>query len=591
MIQTQSGAPQQSEPVSVRATVNLKQISRNEATNAPLIWSLPYFSLVLCLGLAVVLVLYYMKSIKPFVFLPADILMWAETNFVGDIIKLRIGVPIYTSPADSNAMIYTPAAPILTYAIAWIIGEPTSIPVWRMIQLAFVLCAALLATICCRTLNQLAYPNQQIMFPRTFDVFTFLTMFLAATAPRTGVYVHALHADALALFVSMLSFWTMLLYLRSPGWGRIILMAVCPAVGYLTKQFLISWAAVMFVFLLLNDPRGIKRLALFLVAATVFLSIAVGVCYLLWGHNFIFWTFEVMGGDRTRIVVWPGGYNISLVRSVDHLLRAWLEISLGIIGGWLILRDRNIRKLGPLWVGWIVLVSSEAFSSGAARHVLYHFGPGVLIGSVWMCAAIARLWTPTATSAHAEFPRLVTWARPLAAAAAVLTMFAILRVLPTLDRFEARYLQRHPSPDVYRYISEIEREFDGFPIEKVLLDVGNWIYLRHSFLAKDRAVSLADQPPGGRYENFNGLLERIHAQAYDKILVRDFHSSVFLYDWDFWPRSSGVRKALLERYTEVRTIPAPNGDNLLPPIIMHTGPVSVFIPKRDSDSPFRESWL
>jgi len=580
MIHAQSAPLQQSEAVSVRAPLNLKQISRNKATNAPLTWSLPYFSLVLCLGLALFLVLYYVKSIKPFVLLPADILMWAETGFVGDIIKLRIGVPIYTSPADSNATIYTPAAPMLTYGIAWIVGEPTSIPVWRMIQLVFALCAALVATICCRTLIRLAYPNQQIMFPRTFGIFAFLTMVLAATAPRTSPYVHALHADALALFVSMLSFWTMLFYLRSPHWGRIILMAVCPAVGYVTKQFLISWAAVMFVFLLLHNPREIKRLALFVVAASVFLSIAIGGCYLLWGHNFIFWTLEVMGGDRARVVVWPGGYNISLVRSVDHLLRGWFEISLGIIGGWLILRDRNIRKLGPLWVGWIVLISSEAFSSGAARHVLYHFGPGVLIGCVWMCAALARLWSTPVSPTHAEFPRLTAWAKPLTLAVAVLTMFVVLRVLPTLDRFEARYWDRHPSADVYRYVSDIEREFEGLPIEKVLLDVGNWIYLRHSFLARDRAISLADQPTSGRYENFKGLLDRIHSQAYDKILVRDFHSSIFLYDWEYWPKSSGVRKALMEYYTEVRTIPAANGDNLSPPIIMHTGPISVLVPKR-----------
>jgi hypothetical protein len=87
--------------------------------------------LLLCLGLAVVLVSYYIKFIQPFVFLPADILMWAETNFVGDIIKLRVGAPIYTAPSDSNAFIYTPAAPILTYLISWLLGEPTSIVAWR----------------------------------------------------------------------------------------------------------------------------------------------------------------------------------------------------------------------------------------------------------------------------------------------------------------------------------------------------------------------------------------------------------------------------------------------------------------------------
>jgi len=336
--------------------------------------------------------------------------------------------------------------------------------------------------------------------------------------------------------------------------------------------------------LLMHQPRAVKRLILFSVAATVFISIAIGGCYLLWGNNFIFWTFEVMGGQRKAISFSPAFNNISLARSLDHLVRAWLELSIGVIGGWLILRERNIRKLGSLWASWVALIASEAFSSGAGWEVLYHFGPGVLIGTIWLCTALARLWPSTVTSSHEEFPRLIALARPLAAGAAVLSLFATLRVLPTSDHYEARYWQRRPSPDVYRYISDIERQFDGFPIDKVLLDVGNWIYLRQSFLAKDRAVSLGDQPLGGRYDNFEVFLGRIRTRVYDKILVHDLHSPLFLYDWDGWPRSSGVRKALMENYKEVSTIPAPNGDNLLPPMIMHTGPVSVLVPKPDLNS-------
>jgi len=196
-----------------------------------------------------------------------------------------------------------------------------------------------------------------------------------------------------------------------------------------------------------------------------------------------------------------------------------------------------------------------------------------------MFAALARLWPSTVAPTDVEFPRIVVWTRPLAAAVAVLTIFAMLHVLPTTDPYEARYWQRGPSPDVYRYITDIEHEFDGLPIDKVLLDIGNWIYLRHSFLAKDRAISLGDQPPGGIYQNFEGLLDRIRTKAYDKILVRNLHSPFFYYDWNGWSKSSGVRRALLEKYTEVRTIPAPAGDYLLPPIIMHTGPVSVLVPK------------
>src|SRR5262245_22660548 len=99
-----------SQSATVQASVNLHEVRHKQTISAPSICSLGYFSLAFCLAISVVLVLYYLKSIKPYVFLPADILMWAETNFVGDIIKLRIGVPIYTPPGDSNSLIYTPGA-------------------------------------------------------------------------------------------------------------------------------------------------------------------------------------------------------------------------------------------------------------------------------------------------------------------------------------------------------------------------------------------------------------------------------------------------------------------------------------------------
>ena len=67
------------------------------------------------------------------------------------------------------------------------------------------------------------------------NAFIFLVLFLAATAPRTNAFVHALHTDALALLVSALSFWTMLFYLESPSRTRIVLMALCPGTRLLDK--------------------------------------------------------------------------------------------------------------------------------------------------------------------------------------------------------------------------------------------------------------------------------------------------------------------------------------------------------------------
>ena len=100
-------------------------------------------------------------------------------------------------------------------------------------------------------------------------------------------------------------------------------------------------------------------------------------------------------------------------------------------------------------------------------------------------------------------------------------------------------------------------------------------------LAKDRVVSLADQPLASIYDNIYITANRIKNKVYSKILVRDLHSSFFLYDWYSWEKPSGVKKALLEQYKEIRTIPAVEGNNL--PIMnrMQAGPISVLVPKSD----------
>ncbi len=546
----------------------------------PSVWSLNYTCLLAATAFVWALVAYYVWFIRPFVALPADILMWAETNFVGDIIKIRTGQPIYTPPADNNSFIYTPAAPLVTYAIAWVAGYPTSIPAWRVIQLGFVAVAAVLATVCCRLVYDLVYPDRRLPFPRTWLVLWAGVLVLAVTSPEVNRYVHCLHADALALLVSVATFLTAVLYLRSPRWTYLALLAVCPALGYLTKQFLVSWVAVLAAFLVLHRPRDWRRYAVFLAGAVAGIAAAVGICYLLWGESYVFWTFEVMGGERKRIALSPDSPRFSVARMADHVLQSWFELSLGVVGGWLLLRGDSVRRLGPLWVAWAALVASEVFSSGAGWGVLYHFGPGVVIGAVWLLAALPRYWhwpTPVAS------PWPGPWARGVYGTVAIVTVCVALRAVPAGGTASPRSWARRPTADLDRYIASIEHEFEGLPPDQVLLDVGNWVYLPHDVLMRDRAVSTADQPPGGRYENLDVARERFRARAYAKVLVRNFHSPRFLYDYSLWPRPSGVRAVLLEHYTEVRTIPAAEGPLTLTPGVKHTGPVSVFVPKESAD--------
>lgn len=543
-------------------------------------FSVEYAGLVFSCLLALLLILFFLVLIKPLVFLRADILMWGETEFVGNMIKLNIGMPLYTNPSDSSSMIYNPAAYLLTYSIAWLSGQTKSVVAFRLIQIGYVVLASLIATVCARKLHRIVYPNRKIRYPKTWFIFTFLAMFLVATSPNVNTFVYSLHVDALSLLISIFSFWTILNYLENENRKNLLLMAICPALGFLAKQFLISWIGAIFIFLLILNPKKIKSIGLFLAVAAGLIALAIGGCYLIWGDNYLFWTFELMGGSRKQIVFSPDeNFKISLARGFDHLARVWLEIFVGIIGSWLLLRDsstRNLSRIVSVIVAWLAIVGSEVVSSGAGWDVLYHFGPGAMIGAIFMFAALPKMWESTSL----EFSFIQEWSRAFVLVAVVVAIFMAWHVVPTGNKNESRYIRGiQSSPDIERYLSEIENEFEGMQSEKVLLGAGNWIYLRHDVLQKDRAVSLADQPFGNIYKNFEVTNSRIRSKTYQKILLQNFDSPNFLYEWNLFPKPTGFREALLENYVEIKVIPPPKGNSSLPSQILLAGPVSVFIPR------------
>lgn len=556
---------------------NRSERSDTLSIGAGSILSIEYGALVFNTLIALSLVLFYLVLIKPLVFLPADLLMWEEGDFVGNIIKLNIGAPLYTDPADSNSLIYNPGAFLLTYAVAWVTGSTRSVVELRLIQLGFVFLATLLATICSRKLLRLCFPNLSLPHSATWLAFSFLALFLAATAPHTNKFVYTLHVDAAALLIVAFAVWTMVRYAEKPTTSNLLLMVICPALGFLTKQFLVSLVPVMAVFLLVLRPKEVRRLLAYIALSSALVGIAFALCYAMWGANFLFWTVDVMGGARKQIVLSPDANSISIARAVDHLARVWVELLVGVIGGWWMVRFGAGRVGWALASAWVVLIVSETFSSGAGWGTLYHFGPGALLGAVFVVTVLPDIWKKIAGNTEGYMHRL---AGAILVTSIVAGIFVSWRVVPSGDRTEPRYLRAAGSgADLERYVSEIEREFDGFDPEKVLIGIGSWMYLRHDVLQKDRAVSLGDQPLAGVYENFDLTVDRIRNKTYSKILVHDLHSPFFLYDWGTWSKSSGFREALLANYTEIKTIAPAEGHIVTAAPYMYVGPVSVLVPR------------
>jgi hypothetical protein len=112
-----------------------------------------------------------------------------------------------------------------------------------------------------------------------------------------------------------------------------------------------------------------------------------------------------------------------------------------------------------------------------------------------------------------------------------------------------------------RYIADIEREFEGLPAEKVLLDVGTWIYARHGVVMKDQS-SPASIHHGPNQKTINhwalaGTIDRIERRTYDRILARELDTPRTSYD--FLDRGSGIKRAIFANYHVVRRIRAVEG--------------------------------
>jgi hypothetical protein len=489
---------------------------------------------LLALGsVGVVLVAIYLYWISFRVNFPADILIWSESDFVNDILKFRLGYPLYTAQANNESFVYMPGPQLLTYVLAWLAGNPLSIPVYRMIQVLFTLTAAVLAVVCVRILLNDAKQTRKYSWHWTLLWFPFLL--LAATNPLTNTFVYELHDDALAQLIIVIAYLLLLLYVTTHDKRLLVAMALVPAVGFFVKQSLVIWAVLYCVQLAIFErPFSLKRVVLFAAASFVAVVLSAAMCYLIWGQPFMYWIFTVLGS-----------HGVSLLRSFQHLLDVWIYFAMGLIGGFVLLRGPNLKLfLGP-WVIWLLLISSETYTSGIAW-MINHIGPGCLIAAVWFIAGVTRVLPLIlrGTIGTVRIPVAMRAAMGLGAFVLVLGGMQVIRIpLPPIPA------------DAYRYINAIEEQYAGMSSKLILMDAGTWVYVPEGVIQKDRAPTIGER---GYSEtgDFSGILQRLNEKQYAKILVRNYDKEDFWYDHYLWNKPSGIREAMLNNYHIAGKIPA-----------------------------------
>lgn len=480
---------------------------------------------------------------------PADILIWSESDFVNDILKLRVGYPLYTAQVNNESFIYTPGSQLLTWLLAMATGKGGSLVAYRAIQVGYTAVAALVAMLCCRRLIELAAPGRLRSGDRLWSAIWLPALFLMASNAITNPFVQNLHNDALTQLLAVTAFWVLLEYMTTHDRRWLAWMAVIPAMGFLVKQSLAVWAGLYCLELLFFDrPRSLRRVAAFAAVSFGAVAICAVGCYLIWGEPFTYWTITVLKA-----------HPFSFLRSVQHVLEAWVYFVVGIAGGLVLIRGERRRTLASLWLVWFAFILFEAYTSGVAW-MLNHLGPGSLIAGIWFLAGARLAWPDLAGSEESLTQRSTRedrgetelwlggrWLRPAGVAAIGALLLGGLGTV------------RIPAPpfplDALRYVTQIEQEFRGLPVNRVLLDVGTWVYLKDGVVMKDRAAPFGDRGLGG-VGDFTGMIRRLHERRYAKILVRNYHSPDFWYDHYLWAEPSGIRLALASNYHEVGTIPA-----------------------------------
>jgi hypothetical protein len=481
-------------------------------------------------GCAVLLLAGYLFSISGYVFFPADILTWSESDFVNDILKFSIGHPLYTPQVQNESFVYSPGSQLLTYLLAWISGQGISIQAFRVIQLLYTAAAAFMATLCCRRILRLAFPAWKSGQSWLWNSFWYAALLLVATNSITNPFIHNLHGDSLAQLTTITAYYFLLQYAETRSPRALTAMALMAPIGFLVKQSLVAWAGWYGAFLVIWD-RAWKRILIFAAATGILIAVTLGVCYAIWGSTFFFWAFYVMGH-----------HPVSPLRSFQHMLTAWPYFAAGLLGGIAVLRGRNRKVLLGAWLVGLMVITSETYTSGIAW-MLNHIGPGSLIAGVWFLTGLASVWD-SATGPHG-WDTTEQWIRAGALTISVLLFFSGLGLV----RIPVRAIPN----DAYRYVRDIEREFQGLPAKEVLLDAGSWTYLKERVIVGDRAPAIGELGGTGTGD-FSGTLSRISGKRYSRILVRGLHAPDFVYDYFLWSKSSGIRQALLDNYREVRTI-------------------------------------
>ena len=239
----------------------------------------------LVLALAALLVAILIAEEIPRILYPWDMVIFSESAFLTDMMKLTDGQPVYTSPGDVNSFPYAPGLQYLAYGLLRPFGLQLDIRFCRLVTaLVGVACALVVGGLVVRVAREMrAVRSRSVYLLASTIAGMMIFKSYTADAPHPD-NLYALHAMAvLALTIAAVD----------TGSFRVALVAALVAgVAVMVKQtgiFGVFGALAVMIYLRRRD-WGLARSVLLVAWGCAWLAVAAWVVFHGWGK---YWALEL----------------------------------------------------------------------------------------------------------------------------------------------------------------------------------------------------------------------------------------------------------------------------------------------------------
>jgi hypothetical protein len=482
---------------------------------------------------------------------PYDELIWSESPFLTNMLKLHQGVELYGPAADANSFVYSPGLEYLCFALLSPLDLHLSLPACRVVNVAVGIAAALCAGwVQARIVAEITASGDGAALARRRLVLTFTSAFTALVVFKNFTAdichpdnLHALHlAGGLALAHRALRSGRYPAALGACAFlgGGVLLKQTC-ALGAFGVAAALAWAG--------RAQWGGRRSALLPIAALA--TTALAALWLLRGNG-RFWTLELLMAQPQYVT------RLQALWAFDaqqlHRLPLWAAAPFCALHAFTSANERQ-RQDALLWLG-AGLGALPALLAYAKHFGLWN---NIVVIDVWL----AILVVPTLLALSYEHIDL----RPGLFGSATAAALAIA----TVGAYPSKRL---PPADLYRYGRELEASLraDFAAGRHVLVGHGTAALIRAGYrdVPLDRSNSVLEMV-AGRRDALAATDVRLGAHAYDRVYLN-------------WPTyGERIDAALMRNYSVVTRIEAAQLDEVSMDVgyINHMSPqIVVLEPKR-----------